>query len=226
MHKRLKRLPLKREPRKGIEFPCIALSAYTETTQNAIHALLASLEERDPYTFWHCVRVGQYSRQLAIDLDLPENIIDDAELSGLLHDVGKMGVPDYILNKADFLSPAEFAIMKSHAQRSAKLAATIPGIDHLVPGILHHHERWDGHGYPNGLSGEDIPLLSRVILVADTFDAMTSTRPYRLALPIHIAIAELRRCQGSQFDAQFSETFCQYLEKNMLTLPGKIKKIA
>lgn len=203
-----------------------AVSLYHPLVQEAVHAVMAGLEEKDTYTYHHSLRVAEYCRSLAEALGLEHREVLDAELCGLLHDVGKMGVPDGILQKADRLTPAEFALMKTHPVRSAKIVEKIGDLEHLLPGIRHHHERWDGFGYPDNLKAEEIPFLSRVVLIADTFDAMTSTRPYRLALTTETALAELRRCMDTQFDRRLVEAFCALVEAGELSPSVPRKKIA
>lgn len=197
-----------------IEGPFTALFAeeiYPDILVECLRAIICSLEEKDSYTHGHSIRVAEYSQLLAAELNLSEIEIKEVELSALFHDIGKIGIPDNILLKPARLTRAEFEIMKSHPVRSAKILERISGMRNLIPGIKYHHERFDGLGYPDGLKGQDIPLYARIILIADTFDAMTSTRPYRLALDKEIAFEELRRCSGTQFDPILVETFIKAL---------------
>src|SRR5262249_43010664 len=145
------------------------------------------------------------------------------------HDIGKIGIPDHVLLKPTRLTRAEFEIMKSHPVRSARILEKVSVLANLIPGIKHHHERFDGLGYPDGLRGHEIPLYARIILIADTYDAMTSTRPYRLALDKDVAFAELRNCASTQFDPALVEVFISAMQKqeNGQGTPGRIlKKIA
>ena len=136
-----------------------------------------------------------------------------AEFAGLFHDVGKVGVPDSILLKPAKLTEEEFNVMKSHPEKSVQiiqpLADKVAFFQNLIPGVLHHHERFDGKGYPEGVWGEDIPLTARMILVVDTFDAMTANRAYRTGLPAEVAYKELQEFAGRQFDAQLVKIFLQ-----------------
>ncbi|MCB0355937.1 MAG: HD domain-containing protein, partial [Bdellovibrionales bacterium] len=162
---------------------------------DAINALLQTLKLKDPFTFYHCCRVGRASRRLANALGLSEHEQNILEFSGLLHDVGKVGIPDDILLKPSRLTDEEMTKMKSHAELSCEIIKPlmhIPFFRFLLPGIRYHHEQYDGSGYPSQLSGERIPLAARVIAVVDTVDAMTHTRPYRKALSIERALQELR----------------------------------
>jgi len=128
-------------------------------------------------------------------------------MAGLLHDVGKIGVPEAVLQKAGRLTNEEFEQMKRHPGVGAKILADIKQVEDIIPGVLHHHERYDGKGYPAGLSGQEIPLMGRIICLADCFDAMTSNRTYRRALPLEVALCEIRRCSGTQFDPTLAESF-------------------
>ncbi len=178
--------------------------------QQIVQALLQALKERDPYTYGHCRRVARHARLLAqaAGLSAPDQRI--IEYSSLFHDLGKMGIPDEILLKPSKLSAEEQAIMREHPVKSVEIINPLtkfPFFKSMVPGILHHHERIDGRGYPDGIPGDQIPLHSRIILVADTFDAMTTTRPYRNGLSFEMAYQELKRFSGRQFDAKIVEIF-------------------
>ncbi len=193
------------------------LEAFPELLMECLKAVVASLEEKDTYTHGHSVRVAEYSVMLAKELQLSSREIQEIELAGLLHDIGKIGIPDSVLLKSSRLNRAEFEIMKSHPARSGKILAAIGPLDAIVPAIRNHHERFDGQGYPDGLSGVGIPLFARIIFIADTYDAMTSTRPYRLALEREAAFRELRKFAGTQFDPQLVETFILAISRRQLT---------
>lgn len=186
---------------------------YPDMLLESLRAIIAGLEEKDSYTHGHSIRVAEYSVMIAQEMGFTDHQIREVEISALFHDIGKIGIPDSILMKPARLTPAEFEIMKSHPVRSAQIMEKISALRNLIPGIKHHHERYDGLGYPDGLRGEEIPLYARIILVADTFDAMTSTRPYRLALNKEIAISELQNCSGTQFDAPLVDAFVRALRK-------------
>ncbi len=200
---------------------------YPEILLESLKAIISSLEEKDSYTHGHSLRVAEYSVLLAEAIGLSEAEIQEVELSALLHDIGKIGIPDNVLMKPARLSKAEFEIMKSHPVRSARILEKITPLKNLIPGIKFHHERYDGLGYPEGLKGDEIPLYGRIILIADTFDAMTSTRPYRLALDKEVAFAELRSCSGTQFDPKLVEAFISAHSKRELGFKARLmKKIA
>lgn len=195
------------------DVPAFAEEIYPDVLIESLRAIVSSLEEKDSYTHGHSIRVAEYSTLLAQELNLSEVEVREVELSALLHDIGKIGIPDGVLLKPARLTRAEFEIMKSHPVRSARILAKISALQPLIPGIRHHHERFDGLGYPDGLKGDEIPLYARIILIADTYDAMTSTRPYRLALDKEIAFAELDKCSGTQFDPVLVDAFVKAIRR-------------
>lgn len=178
-----------------------------------VTSLSSALDARDHYTNGHSERVIEYAKQIACELGMPMNQQEELVYLCLLHDIGKIGIPDHILNKPGRLTQEEFEIMKRHAEIGEKIISPLETLKNLKPLIRHHQEYYDGGGYPDGLSGEAIPLACRILSVVDTFDAMTTDRPYRAALPIEAAIAELRRCVGTQFDPQIVEIFIRILER-------------
>ena len=165
-------------------------------------ALSAAIERRDPYTLGHSARVTAIAQALAERMlcDLGER--DAIALGGPLHDIGKLTIPDEVLLKPGRLDEHELAQIREHPEAGARMLRGVPTLAPALPCVLHHHERWDGGGYPHGLAGDAIPRTARILAVADAFDAMTSTRPYRAALPIDAALAEVARCAGTQFDPQ------------------------
>lgn len=190
-----------------------AEDVYPDVLIESLRAIISSLEEKDAYTHGHSFRVAEYTVLLAEEIGLSEIEIREAELSALFHDIGKIGIPDSILLKPGRLTQSEFEIMKSHPVRSGKIIEKITALRNLVPGIVYHHERFDGLGYPEGIKGDAIPLYARMILIADTFDAMTSTRPYRLALEKETAFRELERCSGTQFDPYLVDCFIRVMRR-------------
>lgn len=178
----------------------------------AAQALMQSLKIVDPVTYAHCCRVGEMSRKLARDAGLNEYQQKLAEFAGLFHDIGKMGVSQDIIAKPGKLDPRELAIMKSHPVMSEDIVKSLAKHDffaQILPGIRGHHERVDGTGYPDKILGDNIDILARVILVVDTYDAMSQTRAYRKGLPDHVVYEELIRCSGTQFDTQLVNVFLQ-----------------
>jgi len=198
--------------------------------------ILLSVKEKDPHTFYHCLRVGRVSRQLAKAMGLNEFEQAVLEFSGMFHDVGKIGVPDSVLLKPGKLDPAEVEIMKSHPMKSSAIVEPLSKATFFrltLPGIRYHHERIDGLGYPYGISGEKIPLPARVISVVDTYDAMSYARPYRKAQPLEKVQQELIDFSGTQFDAAIVRVFMQLLphlsreeDKNEEIAISKILKAA
>jgi putative nucleotidyltransferase with HDIG domain len=180
----------------------------------SVRALLKALECKDDYTFGHSMRVAFYSLQLGKEYGLSDEELYDLELAALFHDIGKIGVPDSVLLKPARLDEEEFLKMKKHPELSAEILKGFAPFEEAAKFAKHHHERYDGRGYPDGMAGEDIPLYSRIILIADTFDAMTSTRPYRKGLPYEVAFEELREFAGSQFDPNLVEFFIKAMERD------------
>jgi HD-GYP domain-containing protein (c-di-GMP phosphodiesterase class II) len=177
-----------------------------QTNQELLELMVKSLEARDPYTSGHSRRVREFSRIIARAIGLSPREIEHVSRAALLHDVGKIHekyAP--ILSKAEKLSPDEWALMKEHPGDGATLVATMSKLRDVVPSIRHHHENWDGTGYPDGLAGELIPIASRIIRFADTIDAMTTERPYRRPLSEAQVRAEVVRCRGTQFDPQIAD---------------------
>ncbi len=169
---------------------------------DTIRAIAATIDAKDGYTHRHSERVAALSRRIALEIGLSADEQQTAHLAALLHDVGKIAVPDSILNKPGELTPEEFEEMKKHPAHGARILANIqsPAVLAVLPGAQSHHERWDGSGYPDGLKGEAIPLLGRLLGVADVFDALTSARAYRAACPVDVALALLERERGRHFD--------------------------
>ncbi len=173
-------------------------------------ALLQTLKERDPYTYGHCRRVARNAGLLAKAAGLNEYEQKTIEYSSIFHDLGKIGIPDRILLKTGPLTLAEEEIMRLHPEKSVEILeplSTLKFFQDLTPGIRHHHERMDGMGYPDGVQGEKIPLSARIILIADTFDAMTTTRPYRKGRGHENAYKELKQFSGRQFDSHLVKIF-------------------
>ena len=173
----------------------------------AVRSLAAAVDARDPYTAGHSERVAMYALDVGQALGMESEELEALKMAGLLHDLGKIGVPDAILNKPDGLTEGECEAIEQHTSIGASILRRAPQLEQIVPAVLSHHERWDGTGYPEGLSGDSIPLGARILAVADAFDAMTSARPYRQALPADDALLELRANAGKQFDPELVEAF-------------------
>lgn len=179
---------------------------------SSIYALATALDEKDPYTRNHSDKVTQYAMTITYELGLPLEEQKDIKTAAMLHDIGKIGIPDSILLKAGKLTEEEFDVIRTHPVRAARIIRNIEPLRGIIPIVEHHHERWDGKGYCSGLAGERIPLGARVLAIADSYDAMTSDRTYRQRMPHDKALAELKRCAGSQFDPELVEVFTRTFE--------------
>ncbi len=177
--------------------------AYIDT----LSALTSAIDAKDSYTRGHSERVTELSIKLATEVGIAPEEIEKIKLGGLLHDIGKIGIPEGILNKPGRLNDEEFEIIKSHPDLGLHILGKVEFLEAIVPIIRHHHERYDGKGYPSGLKGEEIPLLARIVSVVDTYDAMTTDRPYRKAMTLEEALKEIERCSGSQFDPEIAAHF-------------------
>ncbi len=185
-----------------------------------IQTLRYTVEAKDPYTRGHSDRVSEYAVLIGEKIDLSGEQIKTLQVGGLFHDIGKIGIPDSILLKKEKLTNDEYSEIKNHPSIGAHILGSATIFKDIIPIVKHHHERFDGKGYPNGLSGEQIPILARITAIADTFDAMTSKRSYRNALDLEIVKEEIARCSGTQFDPKFAKIFIDILENdfNKMTL--------
>jgi putative nucleotidyltransferase with HDIG domain len=176
-------------------------------------SLADAIEQRDPYTGGHTQRVTLYSQAIAKYLQLNPLERKWLKIASVLHDIGKIGIEDKILKKPARLNLDEFDLIKHHSDIGAKIIEHIRQLKEIIPGVKYHHEQLDGKGYPDGLKGEEIPLIAKIVAVADTYDAMTTDRPYRKAMEKEVAIEELKRCSGTQLDQRVVEAFIQAHEK-------------
>jgi hypothetical protein len=175
----------------------------------SLKALTAAIDAKDRYTCGHSERVALLGRGLALAAGLEPAQAERVHMCGLLHDVGKIGVPEAVLSKPGRLTDQEFALVKLHPEIGYRILKDIPMLEDLLPGVLHHHERFDGKGYPHGLIGEEIPLFARILALADTFDAMSSNRSYRSGMPREKVLAEIAKHSGSQFDPALAGAFAR-----------------
>jgi len=182
---------------------------------SAIYALVSTVEAKDPYTYGHSRKVNTYAVALAEAIGLSPEDVSRVSTAALLHDIGKIGVSDKVLNKKGKLTKEDWEAIKSHPRLGATIVGNIPNLAPCVSTILHHHERWDGGGYPEGLKGEQISVEARILAIADSFDAMSSARPYRPALCGEKVLRELRRGAGSQFDPELVEVFIGIVEAGL-----------
>lgn len=188
-----------------------------ETFFDTAEALAETIEKRDPYTGGHTRRVMNYSYTIGKAMGLSKKELDDLRLASILHDIGKIGVRDDILMKEARLTAEENKKMTKHSTYGAEILAHIRQLKDIIPGVRGHHERIDGKGYPDNLRSSDIPLIARIIAVADTFDAMTSDRPYRKAHSPDAALRELTKCSGKQFDAEIVVVFTGLFKENFFS---------
>ena len=193
---------------------------YKNITVESIQAIARTIDAKDEYTNGHSTRVGYYSKLIAENLGMKQDEVDEIYYIALLHDIGKIAIPDKILNKPGRLTDEEFAVMKSHTTRGAKILKGISTIHHIVEGAKSHHEKYDGTGYPEGLKGEEIPYVARIICCADCFDAMASKRVYKEPFSPETIINEFKRCSGTQFDPKIAEVVINMMET------GKLKPYA
>lgn len=184
-----------------------------------VKALAAAIDGKDPYTRGHSERVSRFSVAVAQGLDLPENEIERIRISALLHDVGKIGIDDRVLKKPSALTDEEFEIMKTHPQKGYKIMSQIPAMRDFLPGMYMHHEMINGEGYPQRLQGDQIPMQARIVSVADTFDAMTTERPYQRAMDLESALTRLKSFVGTRYDARVVAAFIAACEAGKIR-PG------
>ena len=177
-----------------------------------IYALAATIDAKDHYTYGHSKKVSDYAVALAETLSLSQDKIDEIRAAGLLHDIGKVGIPDSTLNKKGALTNEEWELVKAHPKLGVEILRHVIDLVNCLPVILHHHERYDGSGYPSGLKGNNIPLEARILAIADAFDAITSPRPYHEELSSQQALDELKRYAGTQFDPELVDAFCKIIE--------------
>ncbi len=189
-----------------------------EMGKQTVVAIARAVDAKDPRTGGHSRRVALYSKQMAKAAGLPDKDCQDIEWAANLHDIGKIAIPDAILNKDSRLTDEEYAVMKSHTLEGAKILSDFTLLDHVIEGAEFHHERYDGRGYPKGLKGEEIPLYARIIGVADAFDAMTANRVYRKQMDFGYVLGELEKGRGTQFDAQFVDILLKLIREGVIDL--------
>jgi HD-GYP domain-containing protein (c-di-GMP phosphodiesterase class II) len=189
--------------------------SYRQQTLAMACSLISLIDLRDRYTGGHSARVAQYVGGIALQMGLPEDEADNMVLAASLHDIGKIGVPDHVLLKPGRLTDEEFDWIRKHPEWGWMAVRNVEGFQDASLLLLHHHERLDGNGYPGRLKGMEIPLGSRLIAVADSFDALTTNRPYRPGRSVDEAVFEIRRCIGTQFDGDVVNAFCASLDATL-----------
>jgi putative two-component system response regulator len=195
------------------------LTDQLERTEQVIFMLALAVEAKDAYTEGHLRRLASYSEQLAIAAELPHNQLKAIRFGGLLHDIGKISIDDAILRKPGGLTPEEYDQIKQHPEYGARIVQPMRFASEVGPIIRHHHERWDGKGYPQGLRGEAIPIGARIVAVVDAYDAMMTDRPYRRALGLAESLRRLREGSGTQWDPHLVEIFVAMVESGHLVEP-------
>ncbi|MCD4750442.1 MAG: HD domain-containing protein [Thermoanaerobaculales bacterium] len=196
-----------------------AIRQNQELFLETIRTLAAAIDAKDPYTRGHSDRVSSYSLAIARHLDLSQDEVFQIRIAAILHDVGKLGIRDGILNKPGGLTEEEFTVMRQHPEIGAQIMAPIRMLKDIIPGIRNHHETWDGKGYPDGLKGEDIPLVARIIGAADTFDAMTTTRPYQKAMSLDFVLGKMHNMSGTRFAPKVITALLAAVEADDITPP-------
>jgi HD-GYP domain-containing protein (c-di-GMP phosphodiesterase class II) len=198
-----------------------ALRQNQELFLDTIRTLAAAIDAKDPYTRGHSERVSAYALAIGRHLGLSQEAIFRLRISAILHDVGKLGIKDGILNKPGGLDDDEFAVMKRHPEIGAQIMAPIRMLKDIIPGIRNHHEVWQGGGYPDGLMGEQIPMVARIIAVADTFDAMTTNRPYQEAMSLDYVVSKIHNMAGNRFDPNVVDAFLKAVRAGDITPPAQ-----
>jgi len=192
-------------------------SVYSEYAPT-IYALTAAIDTKDHYTFNHSKNVAYYATRLATALGIDSDGVEIINEAALLHDVGKIGIPESVLNKPERLNDSEYAVMQKHVENSIGIIRHLPSLDYVIPAVIGHHERWDGRGYPRHIAGEEIPLYARILCVADTFDAITSDRIYRRGRSVEVALKIMEEQSGKQFDPQLVDVFVKEFRAGRIVL--------
>jgi HD-GYP domain-containing protein (c-di-GMP phosphodiesterase class II) len=192
------------------------IQKYQQLFLGTLKVLTSAIEAKDPYTRGHSSRVNEYSKAIGVELGLSEEQLEFLQYAALLHDVGKIGIDEKILRKPGKLEKMEWGTVKEHPLMGARLIEPIELFSRILPFVIHHHEAFDGDGYPRGLRGSEIPFEARIIAVADAFDAMTSDRPYRKAYSDNAALEELKEKAGIQFDPMVVEAFLAVIQKKKI----------
>jgi HD-GYP domain-containing protein (c-di-GMP phosphodiesterase class II) len=193
---------------------------------NSVRMLAAAIDAKDPYTRGHSERVARYSIGIGKNLGLPEKEMRDLRISALLHDVGKIGIDDRILRKPGALSEDEFEVMKQHPAKGAAIMSGVAQLIDIIPGMKYHHEKWSGGGYPDGLEGEQIPVQARIVAIADTFDAMTTNRPYQKAMELGYVVEKIKSFAGTRFDPRVVDAFVSAVKRGDIQIEEQVRGAA
>jgi HD-GYP domain-containing protein (c-di-GMP phosphodiesterase class II) len=193
---------------------------------NSIRMLAAAIDAKDPYTRGHSERVARYSIAIGKNLSLPAKEMQNLRISALLHDVGKIGIDDRILRKPGALSDDEFDVMKQHPAKGAAIMSGVAQLIDCIPGMKYHHEKWSGGGYPDNLEGEAIPMQARIVAIADTFDAMTTNRPYQKAMELGYVVEKIKSFAGTRFDPRVVDAFAQAVKRGDIVIEEQVRGAA
>ena len=193
---------------------------------NSVRLLAAAIDAKDPYTRGHSERVARYSIGIGKNLGLSEQEMRNLRISALLHDVGKIGIDDRILRKPGALSEDEFEVMKGHPSKGAAIMSGVAQLIDIIPGMKYHHEKWGGGGYPDSLTGEEIPMQARIVAIADTFDAMTTNRPYQKAMEINYVVEKIKSFAGTRFDPRVVDAFVNAVKRGDITIDEQVRGAA
>jgi HD-GYP domain-containing protein (c-di-GMP phosphodiesterase class II) len=193
---------------------------------NSVRMLAAAIDAKDPYTRGHSERVARYSIGIGKNLALPEKEMRNLRISALLHDVGKIGIDDRILRKPGALSDDEFEVMKQHPAKGAAIMSGVAQLIDIIPGMKYHHEKWSGGGYPDGLEGEEIPMQARIVAIADTFDAMTTNRPYQKAMELSYVVEKIKSFAGTRFDPRVVDAFVNGVKRGDIQIEEQVRGAA
>ncbi|HUR80706.1 MAG TPA: HD domain-containing phosphohydrolase [Thermoanaerobaculia bacterium] len=193
---------------------------------NSVRMLAAAIDAKDPYTRGHSERVARYSIGIGKNLGLSDKEMRDLRISALLHDVGKIGIDDRILRKPGALSDDEFELMKQHPAKGAAIMSGVAQLIDIIPGMKYHHEKWSGGGYPDGLEGEQIPMQARIVAIADTFDAMTTNRPYQKAMEINYVVEKIKSFAGTRFDPRAVDAFVSAVKRGDVQIEEQVRGAA
>jgi HD-GYP domain-containing protein (c-di-GMP phosphodiesterase class II) len=193
---------------------------------NSVRMLAAAIDAKDPYTRGHSERVARYSIAIGKNLNLAERDMRNLRVSALLHDVGKIGIDDRILRKPGALSDDEFEVMKQHPVKGAAIMSGVAQLIDVIPGMKYHHEKWGGGGYPDSLTGEEIPMQARIVAIADTFDAMTTNRPYQKAMELSYVVEKIKSFAGTRFDPHVVDAFANAVARGDITIEEQVRGAA
>jgi HD-GYP domain-containing protein (c-di-GMP phosphodiesterase class II) len=188
--------------------------------------LAAAIDAKDPYTRGHSERVARYSIGIGKNLSLSDKEMRNLRISALLHDVGKIGIDDRILRKPGALSDDEFEVMKGHPAKGAAIMSGVAQLIDIIPGMKYHHEKWSGGGYPDGLEGEQIPMQARIVAIADTFDAMTTNRPYQKAMELGYVVEKVKSFAGTRFDPRVVDAFVNAVKRGDIQIEEQVRGAA